>query len=104
MIAFHNQRRPYTLGASGNRSMLIVMASGQQLPVKRGKIFRLRYRHPVIPSEVANLSLNPAFLMSFRRIAKLAFKPPMRSKRNEPPSLFPLTSAENLFTAEVRLS
>ena len=83
MIPFHDLSRAYTLCASGNRSMLIVMASGQQLPVKRRKIFGLRYWHPVVPSEVSNLPFDPAFLMRFRRIAKLAFKPPMRSKRRE---------------------
>ena len=42
-----------------------------------------------------------AFLMSFSRVAELACKPPVRTERNKPRSLFTSVPAQFLFTADV---
>jgi len=68
-------RRAHGLGVAADLAPLIFAACGQQLCVELIEVPRLRERHPVIASEVAGLTLNPALLVRLRRGAKVTLEP-----------------------------
>jgi hypothetical protein len=57
----------------------------------------------VVPSEIAGLPLDAAFLMPFGRRAELAFKPPVRSKRDEARGLLPPVPAQDLLYRRLQI-
>src|SRR5579871_3294952 len=79
-----------------NRSALVLLAGGQQLPVQVLKVLGLGHRHPMVSPEVTSLAFDAALLVRFRWRAELRGETPMRAKSDEPRRLLALISAQDL--------
>src|ERR1700759_1140758 len=96
MRAFLDHQLSDWLLASGGLALFAGAAAGEQLRVEFVPGSWLWQRPPGIAPEVAGLPLDPAFLMRFYRIAKVAREAPVRAEGDEPRSLLAPMAAQDL--------
>src|SRR5271163_1183786 len=96
MRAFLDHQRSDLLLASGDLALFAGAAAGEQLRIELLQVSCLWQRYPVIAPEVAGLAFDPAFLVRFRRVAKVAVEPPVRAEGDEARSLLAPMAAQDL--------